>query len=326
MSRPLRIEYPGAWYHVMNRGRRAENIFSEKNDYQLFIDLLKESSELWNVRISAYCLMPNHYHLLIQTPNGNLSRCMRHLNGVYTQRYNRSHHCDGQLFRGRYKSILVDGDSYLLQLVRYIHRNPLRAGLVENIDKYPWSSHQGYVSHSKKWHWLNQDFILSMLSKDRRKTRKIYRQFVNLEDSAEISQIFERKKLPSLLGSDSFINWIRDKFYLKKDHKEVPASSVLAPDIKKIKDVVCRHYMVNESVLGKSKRGVSNEPRNVAIYLARQLRTDALETIGKEFGLNRFSSTSSAIERVKRQIVKDRKFRKRIEKIRLEIIKGQTET
>ncbi len=98
-----------------------------------------------------------------------------------------------------------------------------------------------------------------------------------------------------------------------------------ATSLKKIKDVVCRHYMVNEPVLGKSKRGVSNEPRNVAIYLARQLRTDALETIGKEFALNQFSSTSSAIERVKRQIVKDRKFRKRIKKIKLKIIKGQTE-
>jgi REP element-mobilizing transposase RayT len=117
----------------MNRGRRAENIFSAKTDYQVFIELLKECSELWNVNISAFCLMPNHYHLLIQTQDANLSRCMRHLNGVYTQRYNRSHHCDGQLFRGRYKSILVDEDSYLLQLVRYIHRNPLRAGLIDNM-------------------------------------------------------------------------------------------------------------------------------------------------------------------------------------------------
>jgi len=272
MSRPLRIEYPGAWYHVMNRGRRAENIFSGKNDYQVFIDLLKECSELWNVRISAFCLMQNHYHLLIQTPDANLSRCMRHLNGVYTQRYNRSHHCDGQLFRGRYKSILVDEDSYLLQLVRYIHRNPLRAGLVDNMDNYLWSSHIGYVSQSKKWQWLNRDFILSMLSQDKRKNRKIYRQFVNLEDSEEISRVFERKKRPSLLGSDAFISRIRDKFYLQKDHQEIPSSSVLAPDIKQIKDAVCRHYRINESVLDKSQRGVSNEPRNVAIYYGEHVK------------------------------------------------------
>jgi len=122
MSRPLRIEYPGAWYHVMNRGRRSESIFSDRYDYLKFIDLLIEISEMWNVNVAAYCLMTNHYHILLQTPDGNISRCMRHLNSVYTQRYNRRHGLDGQLFRERYKSILVCNDSHLLQLVRYIHK------------------------------------------------------------------------------------------------------------------------------------------------------------------------------------------------------------
>ena len=131
MSRPLRIEYPGAWYHVMNRGRRSESIFSDKHDYLMFIDLLIEISEMCNVNIAAYCLMANHYHILLQTPDGNISRCMRHLNSVYTQRYNRTHGLDGQLFRGRYKSILVCNDSHLLQLVRYIHKNPVKAGIVK---------------------------------------------------------------------------------------------------------------------------------------------------------------------------------------------------
>ena len=103
MSRPLRIEYPGAWYHVMNRGRRSEKIFYDKEDYQLFVALLEETSEMWNIRISAYCLMPNHYHILLQTPDGNIARSMRHINGVYTQRFNRRHGVDGQLFRGRYR-------------------------------------------------------------------------------------------------------------------------------------------------------------------------------------------------------------------------------
>ena len=102
MSRPLRIEYPNAWYHVMNRGRRAEKIFLNKTDYTTFLELLIESAEIWNVRIAAYCMLPNHYHILLQTPDANLSRFMRHVDGVYTQRFNRSHHYDGQLFRGRY--------------------------------------------------------------------------------------------------------------------------------------------------------------------------------------------------------------------------------
>ncbi len=148
MSRPLRIEYPDAWYHVMNRGRRSEEIFFSETDRMEFLTVMQEAVNLWNLRVSSYCLMPNHYHLLVQTPAGNLSRCMRHINGVYTQRFNRKHNKDGQLFRGRYKAILVDSDNYLLEVLRYIHRNPLKAGLVRNLDEFPWSSHRAYLSNT----------------------------------------------------------------------------------------------------------------------------------------------------------------------------------
>ena len=143
----------------MNRGRRAESIFSDKQDYLMFIDLLIEISEMWKVNVVAYCLMPNHYHILLQTPDGNISRCMRHLNGVYTQRYNSRYGYDGQLFRGRYKSILVCDDSHLLQLVRYIHKNPVKAGLAKDLPDYQWSSYKGYVSYTKKWKWLHKDLF-----------------------------------------------------------------------------------------------------------------------------------------------------------------------
>ena len=141
MARPLRIEYPDAWYHVMNRGRRAETIFSDDKDYLAFTELLKETSEMWNIRVAAYCLMPNHYHILVQTPEANLSRSMRHLNGVYTQRYNSRHRCDGRLFRGRYKSILIDTDSTLSSIMERMkkrmaddrHLSSRLDGIVESI-------------------------------------------------------------------------------------------------------------------------------------------------------------------------------------------------
>ena len=157
MARPLRIAYQDGWYHVMNRGRRGEPVFQSRLDYFSFVDLLKETSEAWNVRVAAYCLIPNHYHLLLQTPEANISRCMRHIDGVYTQRFNRNHGHDGPLFRGRYKAIVVDADTYLLELVRYIHRNPVRAGLTKRLDGYPWSSHKGYLSRAKRWEWLHKD-------------------------------------------------------------------------------------------------------------------------------------------------------------------------
>jgi len=326
MSRPLRIEFPDAWYHVMNRGRRAEDIFLDDEDYNTFVDLLKESVDLWNVRIAAYCLMPNHYHILVQTPGANLSRCMRHIDGVYTQRFNRFHRFDGQIFRGRFKSILVDADSYLLQLMKYIHRNSLRMRMVNKLDSYPWSSHQGYVSKAKKWDWLHKDFILSMLSEDGKQQPRMYRQFVAQEDSEEIFRIFEKKKWPSILGTEIFIEWVKDRFFDQKRHLEVPESRILAPDREKIKQLVCRTYQVKEEELLKSKRGTFNEPRNVAIYLTRQLRGENLNKICREYGLKKYSSASSVIERVRDQIIRDLKFKKRIAELKRILVKSQTET
>jgi putative transposase len=326
MSRPLRIEYPGAWYHVMNRGRRSEIIFSEPKDYYRFIDLLEESCELWNIRISAYCLMPNHYHLLIQTPDGNLSRCMRHINAVYTQRYNRAHGCDGQLFRGRFKSILVDGDTYLLQLVRYIHRNPLRSNIISDLDDYKWSSHGGYISRAAKWNWLYKNFILSMLSSKKTDQIRSYRRFVRLNDSEEMIQVFESPRWPPFIGGTQFLDWIKVTFFEKKREKEVPDSVHLAPSLSRIKAVVCDNYDIPEAILQKARRGVSNKPRDVTIYLARMLRQEGLREIGIKFGLNNYSSVSSAIERVKFLMLKDQKFRSRVGEIRQIIIKSQTKT
>ena len=324
MSRPLRIQYAGAWYHVMNRGRRVERIFSDQKDYETFLDLLKESAALWRVKVAAYCLMSNHYHILFQTPRGNLSRFMRHLNGVYTQRYNRAHQCDGQLFRGRYRSILVDEDTYLLQLMRYIHRNPLTSGMVDSLDAYVWSSHRGYLSNAKEWDWLHKNFVLSLLAENVGARRKEYLHFVSVEDSPKISEIFTRKKLPSVLGSDRFSGWVKERFFHEKVHFEVPESAFLAPEVSRIKEVVCTVYGVPEVQLLTSKRGVVNEPRNVAIYVTRLLRNERLEAIGREFGMNRYSSVSSAIERVKQQISQDAKMKTRIQKISSVFTKGQT--
>lgn len=328
MSRPLRIEFPGAWYHVMNRGRRREDIFPNPEDFRAFVKLLKESAEQWQVRISAYCLLSNHYHLLIQTPAGNLSRFMRHLNGVYTQRYNRAHDSDGQLFRGRYKAILVEEDRYLLELVRYIHRNPLKAGIVEDIDQYAWSSHHDYLTDTIEASWLHKDFILAMLSEAARHRRKNYQHFVALEGPEEISGIFDKKKLPAILGSEGFVDQIRARFFADKQHQQVPDAAQLAPEVDRIIDAVCQHYDIEQSRLMRSVRGVTNEPRNVAIYLMRILRRDRLLSIGALFGMAGYSSVSSATERIRHQLTTDQELQWRINRIReqLSANKSQKET
>ena len=324
MSRPLRIEYTGAWYHVMNRGRRFESIFSDEQDYVLFIDLLIEISEMWNVRSAAYCLMPNHYHLLVQTPDGNLSRCMRHLNSVYTQRYNRSHKYDGSLFRGRYKSILVCEDSYLLQLVRYIHRNPLRAGIVSDMRKYPWSSYKGYLSDAKKWDWLHKETILDMVTPQKRERRKAFLAFMQQEDTAEVSRLFSRKNLPSLLGPEDFMAHIRERYYLGKTSYEVPESRKLAPARDAIIRAVCDYYKVGFDDLLISRRGHFNTPRNVAIYLLRHLRGDDLNSIKDAFQIKTYSTVSSIVQKTAHLKAESRKIRKDIELIKSRISERPT--
>ena len=323
MSRPLRIKYPDAWYHVMNRGRRGEEIFEGKKDYESFVELLKDLVEDYNVNIAAYCLMSNHYHLLIQTPEGNISRTMRHLNGVYTQRYNRLHHCDGQLFRGRYKCILIDADSYLLELVRYIHRNPLESGMVKDLSKYTWSSHTGYLSGLKKWDWLHKNYILSLFAKNKAESIRRYKQFVSKETLEEINHIFGSRNLPAVIGKTSFIDKIKERFFDKETHEEIPDSKSLAPDVDRIIGEVCKFYGVTANDLLISRRGYFNEPRNVGIYLIRHLRCDKLKDVGDFFGINKNSTISSVDRRLKREMIKDKQIRKNVEALKFELSKGQ---
>ncbi|MBS1258199.1 MAG: Chromosomal replication initiator protein DnaA [Candidatus Scalindua arabica] len=319
MSRPLRIQYSGAWYHVMNRGRRREAIFPKKEDYIAFVEVLKESVSLWNIKISAYCLMPNHYHLLLQTPEGNLSRCMRHINGVYTQRYNRRNRHDGQLFRGRYKSILLDSDNYLTVLVRYIHRNPLRAKMVNRLEDYAWSSHNGYLSKSSKWHWLNKEAFFQSLTDDKSKRLREYKEFIDEEDSKEVVTIFSKRKAPSVLGTEEFVNWVKEKYSALSFKEEIPESKALIPDKEKIRFTVCKAYKVDIASLYGIRRGIINKPRNVAIYLTRCLRRDSLKEIGKEFKVPNYSSVSSIIESMKANLAGNKKLRKQVDKIKRDL-------
>jgi len=310
----------------MNRGRRGEKIFVAKEDYGSFVDLLEELAEVFHVKVAAYCLMSNHYHLLVQTPDANLSRSMRHLNGVYTQRYNKRHRCDGQLFRGRYKSIVVESDSYALELVRYVHRNPLEAGVVDNLQKYQWSTHKIYLSDSKKYKWLHKDYILKLFSKSKPESIRLYKQFVLKETPEEINKIFRRKNLPAVLGSKRFVDRLKDKFFNLKNYEEIPETRRLAPDIDKIKYAVCKAYAIKEAELYVTRRGHFNEPRNVAVYLIRYLRNDTLKQVGEQFDIEKYSTVSSIVERVKYEMKADKKFKKRIRNLAEDITKSQRQT
>jgi hypothetical protein len=251
---------------------------------------------------------------------------MRHINGVYTQYYNRKYSSDGPLFRGRYKSILVDSDIYLLELVRYIHRNPLEAGIVEDLSSYDWSSHKCYLSNAKKWEWLYKGFVLKMFSENSTEAKKKYMGFVLKETPEEINRIFGGQKWPTIIGSDEFITRVKKSFFSKKLHIEVPESKMLAPEIDKIKEAVCKSYKIKEVELLYSRRGVRNEARNIGIYLTRHLRGSNLTEIGREFNVGSYSTVSTIIDRMKARIDKDRKLNRLVEKLKDDLNMSQLKT
>ena len=158
MARPLRLEFPNALYHITSRGDRRENIYDDDTDRIIFLETLGKVVADYNWLCHSYCLMDNHYHLIIETLDSNLSKGMRQLNGVFTQATNRRHSRSGHLFQGRYKAILVDKDQYLLELARYVVLNPVRAkGMIRNIEDWPWSNYLAFIGHTKAQEWLTPD-------------------------------------------------------------------------------------------------------------------------------------------------------------------------
>ena len=145
MARPLRIQYPGAWYHVTSRGNERKAIFRSKKDRERFLSYLESAHNRYGAIVHVYCLMKNHYHILLETPRSNLSQILHHINGAYTSYFNAKSERSGHLFQGRYKAILVEKDAYCQELSRYIHLNPVRAGLVESSSEFPWSSYPYYI-------------------------------------------------------------------------------------------------------------------------------------------------------------------------------------
>jgi putative transposase len=220
MARPLRIEYSGAVYHITTRGNARKKIFSDDQDREKFLGVLESVIKRYNWICHAYCLMDNHYHLLIETPDANLSIGMRQLNGIYTQLYNRRHKRPGHIFQGRYKAILVDKDNYLLELCRYIVLNPVRAGLIELPEQWKWSSYTATAGLKKVPGYLSVDWILGVFGANKTTGQKHYRKFV--KEGINRQSPWEKLQGQILLGGDSFMEKFKDLLRNKEEIKEIP--------------------------------------------------------------------------------------------------------
>jgi hypothetical protein len=223
---------------------------------------------------------------------------------------------DGQLFRGRYKPILVDEDEYLSGLARYIHHNPLKAGLVASLDEYAWTSHHAYLADSGIWDWMHRAPVLTRFSDDLDEARKGYLRFMAEEDDERVEQAFPMKKLPSILGGLDSVKRIKGRFFMNKRHREVLAAWVLAPSAEDVTEAVAAYCGVDEASLFLSRRGVTNEPRDMAIHLTRTLCGTPLQNIADRFSIGSYGSVSTVLTRVGRRLVRESDFRTRFDDIR----------
>ena len=226
MTRPLRIEFPGAVYHVTSRGNARQAIYTDDEDREAFLGLLGEIVGHCHWLCHAYCLMGNHYHLLIETPEGNLSQGMRQLNGRYTQHVNRCHRRVGHVFQGRYKAILVDRDNYLLELCRYVVLNPVRARMVDSPEDYPWSSFRATMGCQQKPTLLQTDWLLAQFGDRRKEATERYHQFV-------IQGIGKQKPWDTVkgqlfLGDEPFVDRMAAFLRGKQDLTEIPRAQRFA--------------------------------------------------------------------------------------------------
>jgi len=328
MARPLRIEYKGAWYHIMNRGLARNPVFLSDKHYEIFLELIDEVHNRYQAEIHAYCLMGNHYHLLIRTPLGNISRIMRHLDGVYTQRFNLSVKRDGPLFRGRFKSVLVEADVYFLRLSRYIHLNPVKAELVNKPEQYKWSSYNAYLSGNAPY-WLCTDYTLNYFEKPFQAQK--YKAFIEEGIDSEVTEIYNKLKIIPILGTEAFIKTVTE-IYLDEKHKinDIPEHKLFLSkrsDVISLQEIIASvsgYYKVQESDLCKTVKGGGNKPRSIAMYIASTFYEYTHSQISFCFKEVSESAVSKASARLQTRIKRNTDLRREVESI-LEVIREMSD-
>jgi putative transposase len=278
MARPLRIEFAGAFYHVTARGNERKDIFKSNRDRSQFLSYLESATERYDAVIHSYCLMTNHYHLLLETPSGNLSQIMRHINGAYTTYFNTKRKRSGHLFQGRYKGIVVEADEYAKELSRYIHLNPVRAGMVRSPGEYRWSSYRGYIGKDKAAGWLCRDLVLGYSGKKISESQREYRDYVEAALGQDCHNPLREVVGSVILGSVGFVETIRDT-YLKNRTSERDLPSLRA----------LQRGVSSEGIEQAVERVFGSDPalaRKVKLYVYHTCTAESLREIGNRFGIS----------------------------------------
>ncbi|MDD5089599.1 MAG: transposase [Candidatus Wallbacteria bacterium] len=314
MGRELRIEFDHAFYHVISRGNTRSRIFKKDSDRIKFLEYLQQIHKKFKVVIHAYCLMGNHYHLLMETPKGNLSKVMHTLNTSYTNYYNYRNGRTGHLFSGRYKAILVEKNSYAQILSAYIHLNPVEAKLVEEPEAYEWSSYKYYSNESMVLpDFMETGFILGYFGKCRKKAILRYVKYV--EDRIDIAiNPFKDVKADSVLGSDEYLDWIRENAEAEGwVRRPVPKLEKLYEDT----EIEAR---IRKWVSANDKTGLEKKlDRKILIYFLREKANLELRQLGSEFKMTE-AGICVLVKRFKAKLLSDEKLQHRLKKIEKELM------
>ena len=309
MSRAWRIEYEGAFYHLMSRGNDLSDMFKEDQDRIIFLDTIGQMSERFEIEVFAYVLMSNHYHLLVRTKRANLKRAMQWFGTTYTQRFNWRNSRSGHLFQGRYKSIIVQNEAYMLQLSYYIHRNPLRAGIVKRLADYSWSSYKVYAYGRKTPKWLSTRLILSQFEA-RPDREKSYREKVQKYAKQE-KRLLEDIRHGLILGSKHFVEKIRRQHLPSKLESEVPQQHQIANrfDPTDFLNKAERILKCDVKRFVKAKRLAGNEKdiRNLLLYIIWRSGRLKNYQIGNLFGIS-YSAVSHAVKSIRARLPEDKKL------------------
>lgn len=332
MARPLRIEYPGACYHVMNRGNQRARVFHEPNDYELFLARVGDFTELHDVHVSCYCCMPNHFHLYLKTEQANLSRFMQGLLTSFCVTMNRRRRTSGHIFQGRFKAQLVDDEGYGSDLTRYIHLNPVRVARLKGaslarrrqaLRAFPWSSFPAIIGIRRGPSWLDVDPVLTPWGQDRRTQMKTYRRYVEAGLAEDVANPFDGVVAQTILGRESFVDRIRREYLLTRpaDRREETSLVRLQQSfsLRRVAEVVGRVCGVcPEDVL--RRRGPHRLARRLLMYCACHYGRchSSLTALAKVLSVS-VSGLTIARDRLAASLGKDRRLRTLLRKVEREL-------
>ena len=320
MARPLRIEYPDAIYHVTARGNERREIVSDDRDRDKWLVLLQHTVETYRWRLFSLALMNTHYHLFVQTADANLSGGMHYLNGSYAGYFNFRHSRSGHLFEGRYKTVLVESEGHWLELSRYIHLNPVRAGIARRPEDWKWSTANGYARPSRRLKWVDHGRVLAEFGGDTHAGRKAYRAFMDEGVASRVESPLSAAVQGIILGSEEFVEKIRDLLKGRAHDPELPALSHLhrRPVLEEVIVKTVERFGGDSSQWRHGRR-CDDMARAVAAYVARQTTGLRVAQISEALGYRNMSSVSVSCRRVEREMRHSsfaKKVRRLVEEVR----------